>query len=180
MWISLDDSPTQRSRFELLASVQAIAEFEQTHVILGDLIDQMPCSSKLPECELVVVFVVEYIHEGCKKRVQVLRKGVRKCGRTKLRTYIKDRELGENSTKLLIKRVLREFNLAHIEIAYTANLEIFVDYLGYCQLLDLNMIDEECSGIQLVFFAGSWIGRCPKNLPLWALVLLPLTHSSTS
>lgn len=51
--------------------------------------------------------------------------------------YIEDRELGENSTKLLVKRVLREFNLAHIEIAYTANLEVFVDYLGHCQVLDL-------------------------------------------
>ena len=69
MWISLDDPPTQRSRFELLASVQAIAEFEQAHIILGDLIDQMPGSSKLPECELVVVFVIKYIHKGSKERV---------------------------------------------------------------------------------------------------------------
>lgn len=67
--MSLDDPPTQRSSFELLASVQTIAEFEQAHVILGDLIDQMPGSSKLPECELVVVFVIEYIHKGCQERV---------------------------------------------------------------------------------------------------------------
>lgn len=67
--MSLDDPPTQRSRFELLASVQAIAKFEQAHIILGYLIDQMPGSPKLPECELVVIFVVKYIHKGCEERV---------------------------------------------------------------------------------------------------------------
>lgn len=100
----------------------------------------MPGSPKLPECELVVVFVVKYIHQGCEERVQVLRENVRIYSQTKAWTYIEDRKLGENSAKLLVKGVLRELNFAHIEIAYTANFEVFVDYLEHCQPLDLGTL----------------------------------------
>ena len=46
-----------------------------------------------------------------------------------LHTHIKDGELAQYSTKLLIKRVLRELDLAHVEVADTTDLEIFVDDL---------------------------------------------------
>ena len=44
-------------------------------------------------------------------------------------THIKHGELAQDSTELLIKRVLRELDLAHIEVPYPADLEIIVDDL---------------------------------------------------
>lgn len=136
----------------------------------------MPGSSKLPECELVVIFVVKYIHKGCKKRVEVLRKNIRWCSQTKTWTYIEDREFRENSTKLLVKRVLCEFDLSHIKIAYATDFEVFVDYLEHCQMLDTMHM----GSIQSAFFVESWTERCPRNLLPLVLEQLLSDHSSTS
>lgn len=67
--------------------------------------------------------------------------------RTKVRTHIEDRELGEDSTQFFIERVLCEFDLAHVEIAYAADLEVFVDDLEHHQLLDIEMIKRHTVGV---------------------------------
>ena len=64
---------TERSSLELLAAVQTVAELEQTDVVLGYLVDEMPCCAELAESELVVILVVEDIEERGKERMQVLR-----------------------------------------------------------------------------------------------------------
>ena len=46
-----------------------------------------------------------------------------------LHTHIKDGELAQDSTELLIKGVLRKLDLAHVEVPYPANLEVLVDDL---------------------------------------------------
>lgn len=43
-------------------------------------------------------------------------------------TYLKDRELGQNSLKLLRESILCEHDLAHIERANTSNFEARVNY----------------------------------------------------
>ena len=64
---------TERSSLELLAAVQTVAELEQTDVVLGYLVDEMPCCAELAESKLVVVLVVQDIEERGKERMQVLR-----------------------------------------------------------------------------------------------------------
>ena len=44
-------------------------------------------------------------------------------------THIKDGELAQDSTELLIKRVLRELDLAHVEVADATDFEVLVDDL---------------------------------------------------
>lgn len=45
------------------------------------------------------------------------------------KTCIEDGKLLENGTELFVKRFLGELDLAHIEVAYTADFEVFVDDL---------------------------------------------------
>ena len=44
-------------------------------------------------------------------------------------THIYDRELFQDSTELLIERVLRKLDLPHVEVADPADLEVLVDDL---------------------------------------------------
>ena len=71
----------------------------------------MPCGTELTQCELVVVFVIEDVHEGGKKWVKVLLKcnavdrsepGMGYLSK-RSRTHVEDRELGEYGPKLFIK-----------------------------------------------------------------------------
>ena len=45
-------------------------------------------------------------------------------------THVKHRKILQNSTKLLVKCILCKLDLAHVEVAYSADLEILVDNLG--------------------------------------------------
>lgn len=93
-------------------------------------------------------------------------------------TYIKHRELGQDSTKFFIKAVLRKFDLAHVKVPYPADFEVFVD--------DLHTISVKrepgrpyCN-IQSVFFVASSIARYPGNLPPLAQAQSPSVRLSTS
>lgn len=79
--------------------------------------------------------------------MKVLGKNVRQVVGSKVRTYIEDREFGENSTKLLVKRVLGKPNLSHVEIPYATNFEVFVDHLKHCQLLDSVLCMQRTVGV---------------------------------
>ena len=113
--LTLHDSghATERSAFELLAAVHRVAELEQADIVLGDLINEVAGSAQLTESEFVVVLIVEDVHEGCQERVQI----------------VEDRKLGQDRAKLLVKRVLRELDFSHVEVANAANFEVFVDDL---------------------------------------------------
>ena len=52
------DVPTEGSTFELLATVKAVAEFQEPDVVLCDRVDQVPRGSELTKRELVMVFIV--------------------------------------------------------------------------------------------------------------------------
>ncbi|RUP22046.1 hypothetical protein BC936DRAFT_139126 [Jimgerdemannia flammicorona] len=64
--------PPKRSLFQLLAPVQRVTKFEQLGVVLGDLVDKMASRVNLAQCELIVVFVVEDVHQVGIERVNVL------------------------------------------------------------------------------------------------------------
>jgi hypothetical protein len=69
---TLRHPPSERGLLQLLASVQTISKLQQPHVILSDLIDQVPRRVQLTEGELVMVLVVQDVEEGGEERVEVL------------------------------------------------------------------------------------------------------------
>ena len=50
---------SQRCLLQLLAPVEGVAELQQTHVVLGYVIDEMLGSVELPQSQLVVVLIVQ-------------------------------------------------------------------------------------------------------------------------
>lgn len=66
---------TESCSLELLASVETVAEFEETDIVLGYLVDQMPGSTELTESQFVVVLVIQNIEEGRKEGVKILQAG---------------------------------------------------------------------------------------------------------
>lgn len=44
-------------------------------------------------------------------------------------TYVEHGEFGEDRAELFIKRILREFDLAHVKITDATDLEVFMNYL---------------------------------------------------
>ena len=50
--------PTERGTLELLASVQAVTKLEQTDIVLGYLVDEMPGGTELTKGQLIVVLVI--------------------------------------------------------------------------------------------------------------------------
>ena len=70
--VKIMNVPTECCSFQLLTSVETVSELQETHVIFCDLIDKMPRGTQLTEGELVVVLVVQYIHQRRQEWMQVL------------------------------------------------------------------------------------------------------------
>jgi hypothetical protein len=65
----------ERRPLKLLAPVQRVAVLEQPDVVLPDVVDHVHCSVHLPERELVVVLVVQHIHQVRVEGVHVVHLG---------------------------------------------------------------------------------------------------------
>jgi hypothetical protein len=98
---------TEGSLLELLTAVERVTKLEETNIVLGNLGDQVASSGDLTEGKLVVVLVVKDVEQAGKERVEV----------------VKDGELGKDAAKLLVKGVLGELDLAHVEVTDTRDLE---------------------------------------------------------
>jgi len=44
-------------------------------------------------------------------------------------TYVEHGKFGEDRAELFVKRILREFDLAHVKVTYATDLEVFVNDL---------------------------------------------------
>jgi len=64
--------PAKTRTLELLAAVERITVLEQLEVVLGDVVDLVLDRVDLAESELVVVAVVQHVHEVSVKGVDVL------------------------------------------------------------------------------------------------------------
>lgn len=62
----------KRGSFEHFASVEGVPVFEETAVVLGDVIDDVAAGVEVAESQLVVVFVVEDVDETGIKWVDVI------------------------------------------------------------------------------------------------------------
>lgn len=63
-----------------------------------------------------------------------------------MRSYIENRELGQNGIQFLVERVLREFDFSHVEASNTIDFEVCVDNLAFgenCELPVSKMVDRK-------------------------------------
>ena len=58
------DIPTERSTLKLLTPVQAVTELEQSDIVFGYLVNEMSRCAELTEGKLVVILVVQNVHQG--------------------------------------------------------------------------------------------------------------------
>lgn len=91
--------PTQSGLLQLLTSVEGVTKLEETDVILRNLRDEVSSGVDLTQGELVVVLVVKDVEKRREERVKV----------------VEDGELGNYFAKLLIKGVLSELDLSHVD-----------------------------------------------------------------
>ena len=96
---------------ELLTAVERVAELHQTHVVLGHVVDEVFGRVDLAQGQLVVILVVEDVHEVGIKRVDVVQLG----------------ELGHHRGELVVERLLREFHLLRVKLTNAGDLEVPVD-----------------------------------------------------
>lgn len=61
--------PAQSSSLQLLASIQTVAELQQTNVIFANLVDKMASGIDLSKSKLIVILIVKNIEKRCHKWV---------------------------------------------------------------------------------------------------------------
>lgn len=139
---------TESGFLQLLASVEGVTKLEQSTVIFRDLVDQMSRSVQLSQSELVMVLVVQDVQQRTQEWVQV----------------VQDRELGQNSTEFLVKRILRELDFTHVKSSNSGNLEVLVDNSrGLSLRLGKNNVQEVAGGRDRrdgLEATGRGAGRC--------------------
>jgi hypothetical protein len=103
--------PSECGLLQALASVQRVGELEQTHVVLGDVVDEVARGVELTQRQLVVVLVVQDVHEVGVEGVDLFELG----------------ELVEYLRYLVVVVLLRVLDLARVELANAADGVLLVD-----------------------------------------------------
>ena len=106
--------PSESGLFETFASVERVGELEETNVVLGHVVDEVPGGVELTERQLVVVLVVEDVHEVGVERMHLLELG-------KLFEYLRD---------LVVVVLLRVLDFARVELANATDGVLFVHHGG--------------------------------------------------
>lgn len=98
------------SPLELLAPVQRVSVLEETHIVLGDIVDEVESDVDLTEGQLVVVLVIEDVHKISIERVDVIQLG----------------EVCQDLGKLVVEALLGELDFSHVKLADARNLVLLV------------------------------------------------------
>ena len=110
--------PTQRRSLQLLAAVERVAELHEADVVARHAVDEVFGGVDLPQRQLVVVLVVENVHEIGVERVDVVQLG----------------ELGHHRRQPVVERLLGELYLLRVELPDAGDLEVAVDDGGRLSL----------------------------------------------
>ena len=110
--------PTQRRSLQLLAAVERVAELHETYVVPSHAVDEVFGRVDLPQRQLVVVLVVQDVHEVGVERMDV----------------VQLRELGHHRRQPVVERLLGELHLPRVELPDAGDLEVAVDDGGRLSL----------------------------------------------
>ena len=103
--------PTQRGPLQLLAAVERVAELHETDVVARYVVDEVLGRVDLAQRQLVVVLVVQDVHEVGVERVYVVQLG----------------KLGHHHRQAVVEGLLSELYLASVELTDAGDLEVAVD-----------------------------------------------------
>jgi hypothetical protein len=87
--------PAQRSFFQRLTPIKRVSVFSQLQVVLGQVLSHILGGLDVPECQLVVIFVIQHVDKVAVERMDLFDLG----------------ELLEDAGQLLADGVLAEFYL---------------------------------------------------------------------
>lgn len=96
---------TESCSFQLLAAVQAITVLKQANVVLGYFVDEVASGVELTQGELVVVFIIENIHEISIEWMDI----------------VDFWEFIDDGSEAVVPVALGEFHFAHIELSDALN-----------------------------------------------------------
>ena len=102
---------TQSCALQLLCAIQGVSVLEQANVVVGDAVADALGLVDVAEGELVVIAVVEHVHQVGVEGVDV----------------VQLREPLDDSCQLLIDSLLHELDFAHVELADSLDLEALTD-----------------------------------------------------
>lgn len=118
---------TQRSALQLFAPVQRITVLQKANVVTTDVVRHVAHSADLSECYLVVITVVENVHQVTVEGMNVIHAG----------------EVLENMAQFLIDCLLGVLHLTHVELPNSGNMISLVHNGGSFALrLRQNNVDE--------------------------------------
>ena len=102
----------ESSTFQLLTPIEGVAKLHQSHVVFCHVVDEMFGSVYLTKSQLVVVLIVQDVHEVGVERVNL----------------VKSRKFVQNGGKLVVKRLLRELDLSGVKLADSRYLKVLADH----------------------------------------------------
>ena len=118
---------TESCSLELLAAVQTVAVLQKAHVVVGDGVGDVFSLVYVAEGQLVVISVVEHVHQVRVEGVDVIQFG----------------EAVNNSSHLFVDRFSHVLDFSHIELPDALNFEALAD-LSWCFTLSFGQryVDE--------------------------------------
>ena len=100
--------------FEHLGAIQRVSVLEEANIVVRDGVDYSFGLVNVPKSQLVMVLVVEHVHQICVEWVNV----------------VQFWEPVNNSTQFFLESLLHEFNLSHVELSDSLDLETSRDLGG--------------------------------------------------
>mmetsp|Transcript_14775 Transcript_14775/g.32614 ORF Transcript_14775/g.32614 Transcript_14775/m.32614 type:complete len:267 (+) Transcript_14775:1428-2228(+) len=151
---------THGCALELLTPVERVSVLQQAQIVLRKARNQVLSSVHLSQGELEVVSVVQDVHKVCVEGVDVVQAG----------------EVLQHRAQFLANRLLREFDLTHVEVADARDLVARVDDGGCAALragehdVDhlhragngrdfLKVVDHHDAVVSLLMWWMSWISK---------------------
>uniref|UniRef100_A0A0E9WL69 Uncharacterized protein n=1 Tax=Anguilla anguilla TaxID=7936 RepID=A0A0E9WL69_ANGAN len=106
--------PAQSCPLQLLTAVQGVPILHQPHIVLGNIVNQILCYVYLSQGQLVVVFVIQNVHQVCIKWVNVVQLW-------EVRQYL---------SKPVMIVLLGKFHFSHVEMPDTMDLIVLMYNCG--------------------------------------------------
>ena len=110
---------TQTCSLDGFASVQTVTVLEHTYIILGKILNKMPCCVQLSKRQFVMILVVQHVDQIRVERMYL----------------VQTRKLIDDSAQFLVDRLLRELHLTHVKLTNTCDLISGMNHLYSLLLL---------------------------------------------
>jgi len=105
---------TECSSLQLLGAIKRVGVLQKTHVVTGDAISDRFSLVTMTESELVMIFIVQHVHQISVEGVNIVQFG----------------ETIDNRSQFLIDRFLHKLDFTHVEFANSLDFETLAHLCG--------------------------------------------------